>query len=271
MSIVTFGPSGGAGGQEFTEYTIPMGATLNEIHVFTDRYIDALQIVYTDATGQTVTLPKVGGLGGEQHVFTLEADEYLTGISGHTDWYLDSIRFHTNKRTSEMYGGESGMVEFRFEAPPESEVIGFFGRTDWYVDAIGIVTRERVTEAEAAPAEAAEQESAAAPAATTVPAAPPKMVPAPASTTGEPKPKELQKVEGIGPKISNLLVENGIPDLHALAQADPAQIKEILMGAGRRYAAADPTTWPEQAALGAKGDWDGLKQLQEELKGGRRV
>jgi hypothetical protein len=32
---------------------------------------------------------------------------------------------------------------------------------------------------------------------------------------------------------------------------------------------ADGTTWPQQAALAAKADWDELITLQERLKGGR--
>jgi hypothetical protein len=31
----------------------------------------------------------------------------------------------------------------------------------------------------------------------------------------------------------------------------------------------DPESWPEQAALAAKGDWDALKKLQDELDGGK--
>jgi hypothetical protein len=34
---------------------------------------------------------------------------------------------------------------------------------------------------------------------------------------------------------------------------------------------ADPTTWPEQAGIAAKGDWEALEQLQAMLKGGRRA
>lgn len=33
----------------------------------------------------------------------------------------------------------------------------------------------------------------------------------------------------------------------------------------------DPAGWIEQAKLAAKGDMKGLKKLQDELKGGRRV
>jgi hypothetical protein len=30
-------------------------------------------------------------------------------------------------------------------------------------------------------------------------------------------------------------------------------------------------TWPQQALLAAKGDWDGLEKLQDDLSGGRKV
>jgi hypothetical protein len=35
-----------------------------------------------------------------------------------------------------------------------------------------------------------------------------------------------------------------------------------------RLAASE--SWPEQAALAAAGDWQKLKELQDQLKGGRR-
>ncbi|RME13236.1 MAG: 50S ribosomal protein L17, partial [Bacteroidetes bacterium] len=37
-----------------------------------------------------------------------------------------------------------------------------------------------------------------------------------------------------------------------------------------RYKMHDPTTWPQQAALAAKGEWDKLAKLQKELKGGKK-
>jgi predicted flap endonuclease-1-like 5' DNA nuclease len=81
--------------------------------------------------------------------------------------------------------------------------------------------------------------------------------------------KDLERVEGIGPKIAELLVEHDIHDLADLAAAPVERLREILAGAGRRFRLADPTTWPEQAALGAKGLWDDLAALQTRLKGGR--
>jgi small subunit ribosomal protein S1 len=81
---------------------------------------------------------------------------------------------------------------------------------------------------------------------------------------------DLKKIEGIGPKISQILTEAGIPTFEALSKADPEKLREILENAGSRYKMFDPTTWPEQAKLAASGEWDKLKKLQDDLDGGRR-
>jgi hypothetical protein len=47
------------------------------------------------------------------------------------------------------------------------------------------------------------------------------------------------------------------------------QLKAVLLAAGDRFSFQDPTTWPAQADLAAKGEWDKLKKWQEELKGGK--
>jgi predicted flap endonuclease-1-like 5' DNA nuclease len=85
----------------------------------------------------------------------------------------------------------------------------------------------------------------------------------------EPHSKDLQLVEGIGPRIAALLVEHNIYDLADLAATPVERLREILAGGGARFRLAEPATWPEQAALGAAGDWAGLTQLQARLKGGR--
>lgn len=83
-------------------------------------------------------------------------------------------------------------------------------------------------------------------------------------------PDDLTRIEGIGPKISSLLQAAGITTFAQLAATDVSRLKEILAEA-RLAALADPTTWPEQARLAAAGEWEALRRLQAELKGGRRV
>jgi len=80
---------------------------------------------------------------------------------------------------------------------------------------------------------------------------------------------DLTKIEGIGPKVKEMLTGKGIPTFAALSTTDAAKIKEILTEAGGVYQAMDPTTWPEQAKMAAEGKWDELKKWQDELDGGK--
>jgi predicted flap endonuclease-1-like 5' DNA nuclease len=85
----------------------------------------------------------------------------------------------------------------------------------------------------------------------------------------QPRPQDLQLIEGIGPKIAATLIEHGINDLGQLAETPVERLREILTAAGTRFRMADPGTWPRQAALGAAGDWAALTQLQTQLKAGK--
>jgi predicted flap endonuclease-1-like 5' DNA nuclease len=80
---------------------------------------------------------------------------------------------------------------------------------------------------------------------------------------------DLELVEGIGPKIAELLHNSGINTWDALCKTSPERIREMLDAGGPQFKMHDPTTWPNQACLAAAGDWDTLKALQDELIGGR--
>lgn len=80
---------------------------------------------------------------------------------------------------------------------------------------------------------------------------------------------DLKKIEGIGPKIATLLSEAGFKTFADLSTAKKADLKKVLEAAGSRYKMHDPTTWPKQAKLAAKGQWEELAKLQSELKGGK--
>lgn len=429
MDYYQIGPAGGNGGTPFEQYDLPADAHLSAIHIYSEWVLNALQIEYIRGNDVSGSLTPVGGLGGEHHVFYLDPDEYLTGISGRAGWYIDSIRFHTNKRISPTYGGVGGERDFSFEAKSGYEIGGFFGRSAWYIDALGITVRPRSVqptdetelidedaegfeswlelagEGEALPAsvvvrrrslasgealeeledtalaeaiagmstaaeegtvdaavysqviededsgntiaivlavasemgavetvgddpqevavmvtdaietdeemvvleeeavenaidmllEEMEEEAdevevtiysgisqdetndqlygAVVAIATRLPAEPTPQTRAVTTEKKGKKPqqpgKDLQLVEGIGPKIAELLIANGIHDLADLAAAPVEQIREILLAAGRRFRLADPGSWPEQARLGAAGLWDALTELQARLKGGR--
>lgn len=79
----------------------------------------------------------------------------------------------------------------------------------------------------------------------------------------------LISLEGIGPKVAQLLAGIGITSFAGLAEADLGKLRETLDGAGYKY--MDPSGWVDQAKLAAKGDTEGLKKLQETLKGGRKA
>jgi hypothetical protein len=83
------------------------------------------------------------------------------------------------------------------------------------------------------------------------------------------KKDDLKIVEGIGPKIEQLLFAEGIFTFKQLAVTTPERIKEILRAAGPRYRIHNPTTWPGQSDMAAKGEWERLKQYQTYLNAGR--
>jgi large subunit ribosomal protein L27 len=110
-----------------------------------------------------------------------------------------------------------------------------------------------------------------APAVIETPAAPAEEAPAASKASSKKGPKEndLKIVEGIGPKIEQLLNEGGIVTWAELAAAPVERLREILDAAGPRYQIHNPSTWPAQSQLAADGKWDELKAYQERLTGGK--
>ena len=99
----------------------------------------------------------------------------------------------------------------------------------------------------------------------------PVAVVAPADVVETPaEPDELERVEGIGPRIGAALRQAGIVTFRQLADADTATLQGALEKAGLRFAPSLPT-WSRQAALLADGNEEGFVQLTESLVGGRDV
>ena len=80
---------------------------------------------------------------------------------------------------------------------------------------------------------------------------------------------DLKAVEGIGPKIEELMHAAGIKTWRALSETSVSRIQEILTAAGPRFALADPGTWPEQSGMAADGKWDELQKYQDFLNAGK--
>ncbi len=97
------------------------------------------------------------------------------------------------------------------------------------------------------------------------PAAPKKTAAKVASTKDD-----LKIIEGVGPKIEELLNAAGINSFKDLSESNTDALKAILEGGGKRYAIHNPSTWAEQAGLAAAGKMDELKAWQAELNGGKK-
>jgi len=82
---------------------------------------------------------------------------------------------------------------------------------------------------------------------------------------------DLQIVEGIGPKVEQILKAAGIANWNELAAQSEQTLRGVLENAGPAYQMMDPSTWPEQARLASEGLWEELRALQDELRGGRQV
>lgn len=81
--------------------------------------------------------------------------------------------------------------------------------------------------------------------------------------------EDLTKIEGIGPKIMEVLHNADIKTFAQLAETSADSIKELLDKAEGNFAAHTPATWPDQAKMAAAGEWDKLKAWQDELDGGK--
>ena len=81
-------------------------------------------------------------------------------------------------------------------------------------------------------------------------------------------PEDLKIIEGIGPKIEELLKADGINNWQELADASVERLQGILTAAGDKFRLAKPNTWPNQAELAAAGKWGELSDYQDQLKGG---
>lgn len=79
----------------------------------------------------------------------------------------------------------------------------------------------------------------------------------------------LEIIEGIGPKIREVLNNAGIMDFRTLATTPEYRLKDILTAAGPQFATHDPATWNEQALLAENGQWDKLEELKARLTAGR--
>lgn len=76
---------------------------------------------------------------------------------------------------------------------------------------------------------------------------------------------KFQIIEGIGPKMEELLKENGIDQFNKLASTSNESLRNILSKYGDKYKMIDPNTWPQQAELADSKEWNKLMILQKSM------
>jgi hypothetical protein len=130
--------AGGRGGKPFQDSALPAGGRIAEIQIRAGERIDAVQVIYTLPSGRYQEGVLHGGSGGAANVFRLDPDEYVIGISGRCGDTIDSLRIHTNRRSSPLYGGGGGSREYRIDVPRGTRAVGFAGRAGDQVDAIAL-------------------------------------------------------------------------------------------------------------------------------------
>lgn len=79
---------------------------------------------------------------------------------------------------------------------------------------------------------------------------------------------DLTLIEGIGPKIEEVLLAAGINTHAKLAVAGVDELRLLLDGAGPAFKIANPATWPRQAGLIVRNDWAELRRWQDVLIAG---
>ncbi len=78
----------------------------------------------------------------------------------------------------------------------------------------------------------------------------------------------IEIIEGIGPKIAQVLADNGISTFAALANAKADDMTAMLKASGGRFSLANTASWAEQAALLRDGKMEEFKALTDALIGG---
>jgi predicted flap endonuclease-1-like 5' DNA nuclease len=82
---------------------------------------------------------------------------------------------------------------------------------------------------------------------------------------------DLKIIEGIGPKIEELLNREGIHTIEQLADTSIIRIAAILKKAGPRFQIQNPTSWPKQALLAKEQKWDELEDFKKRIISGKEA
>ncbi len=76
-------------------------------------------------------------------------------------------------------------------------------------------------------------------------------------------PDDLKRIDGIGPKIEQILHAARITTFAALANTNEAWLREQLIAHNPRLRTQDTASWPTQAALARDGEWGKLHAMKK--------
>jgi predicted flap endonuclease-1-like 5' DNA nuclease len=150
-------------------------------------------------------------------------------------------------------GDEDGLQEY------QDYLIGGQDRASKFTENVDYADVDEIKDADAKAAAIAEDEAEAAAAPEPEPAAEPEP---------EPEPQDLQRIEGIGPKIDAALKAAGYTTYAKIADTPESRLREALAAGGIKFAPA-AASWAEQAKLLAEGDEAALQEYQDYLVGGQ--
>ena len=143
MELKYCGPSGGDGGEEFSDRVGPQDCQVIEVHIYAQQQVNGVQIIHETCDGRRHPFPLRGRANGDCHTLKLAADEFIISISGRVSRHVDSIRIQTNKQLSPLLGAKDGKRMYRYEVPSGAEIVGLCGRAGDNLDAIGVIMRRR--------------------------------------------------------------------------------------------------------------------------------
>jgi small subunit ribosomal protein S1 len=196
-----------------------------------------------------------GSTAGNEEALTFKVIEFNRDdkriIVSHSR-YLEDIRKEADQIVESEKTKEKDEIKKTIKATQSKVELSTFGDIEGFSELKEQMAASKVS---SAPVEAAE------------PVEPVQPEPKVSKTSA--KGDDLKKIEGIGPKIEELLHTAGIVSFADLSKAEVDAIKEILNAAGSRYQMHDPASWPMQAEMAANGEWEKLKEWQENAKGGK--
>lgn|SRR5579875_259438 len=141
VSVGTFGPYGGNGGNPFDDVPDPLGFIASRTHLISvglrgGEYVDQLLATYL-RENNSWNYKHGGNGGGYKGSITIAPNSPVTAIAGRAGRYVDHLTISTSSST--LDGGGDGGNPFSTKIPAGNFLLGFRGRSGDALDQIIIV------------------------------------------------------------------------------------------------------------------------------------